>query len=76
MAEVKTWNWEVWNEANVGYLVPATPGGNKVVDYEKIWDFAADGIRKAIPDAIVGGGDCRRGWQFPTGVYRTLHQRH
>jgi xylan 1,4-beta-xylosidase len=57
MAKVKTWNWEVWNEANGGYLVPSTPGGNKVVDYEKIWDYAADGIRKAIPDAIVGGAE-------------------
>jgi xylan 1,4-beta-xylosidase len=57
MAKVKTWNWEVWNEANIAYLVPSTPGGNKVVDYEKIWDYAADGIRKAIPDAIIGGAE-------------------
>ncbi len=57
MAQVKTWQWEVWNEANGGYLVPATPGGNKVVDYEKIWDYAADGVRRAIPDAVIGGAE-------------------
>jgi xylan 1,4-beta-xylosidase len=57
MAKVKSWNWEVWNEANIGYLVPSTPGGNKVVDYEKIWDYAADGIRKAIPEAVIGGAE-------------------
>ncbi len=56
MAEVKTWYWEVWNEANGGYLV-AAPGESKVVSYEKIWDYAADGIRKAIPDAIIGGAE-------------------
>jgi len=55
MEKVKTWNWEVWNEANGGYLVASTPGGNKVLDYEKMWDYAADGIRKAIPDAVIGG---------------------
>jgi xylan 1,4-beta-xylosidase len=55
MAKVKTWNWEVWNEPNIGYFVASAAGGNKVVDYEKVWDYAADGIRKAIPEAVIGG---------------------
>src|SRR5579862_7074315 len=58
MKEVLTWNWEVWNEPNIDYLSASTPGGNKVVDYEKIWDYAADGIRKAIPEAVIGGAEC------------------
>jgi xylan 1,4-beta-xylosidase len=57
MAEVKTWYWEVWNEPNIGYLTAATTGGNKTVDYMRIWDYAADGIRRAIPDAIIAGAE-------------------
>jgi xylan 1,4-beta-xylosidase len=57
MEEVKHWYWEVWNEPNIGYFSAATPGGNKVEDYCKLWDYAADGIRKAIPDAIIGGAE-------------------
>lgn len=57
MAEVQKWYWEVWNEPNIGYFSAAVPGGNKVADYCKMWDYAADGIRKAIPDAIIGGAE-------------------
>jgi xylan 1,4-beta-xylosidase len=57
MEEVKKWYWEVWNEPNIGYFTAAQRGGNKVVDYEKVWDYAADGIRKAIPDAIISGAE-------------------
>lgn len=65
MAEVKTWYWEVWNEPNIGYLSAAAQGGNKTIDYEKIWDYAADGIRKAIPDAILAGAETAgNGGQF------------
>jgi xylan 1,4-beta-xylosidase len=57
MAEVKNWYWEVWNEPNIGYFTAAERGGNKVQDYCKLWDYAADGIRKAIPDAIIAGAE-------------------
>jgi len=57
MKQVQTWHWEVWNEPNIGYLVASAPGVNKVIDYEKMWDYAADGIRKAVPDAIIGGAE-------------------
>jgi xylan 1,4-beta-xylosidase len=55
--EVKTWYWEVWNEPNIGYLSASARGADKVIDYEKIWDYAADGIRRAIPDAIIAGAE-------------------
>lgn len=58
MQEVRSWYWEVWNEPNIAYLSASVRGGNKVEDYEKIWDYAADGIRKAIPDAVIGGAEC------------------
>jgi xylan 1,4-beta-xylosidase len=70
MEEVSKWYWEVWNECNIDYLSPSTPSQNpdraqrgtentatKTIDYQKIWDYAADGIRKAIPNAIIGGAE-------------------
>ena len=57
MDEVKKWYWEVWNEPNIGYFTAAERGGDKLLDYCKVWDYAADGIRKAIPDAIIAGAE-------------------
>ncbi|HEY4329095.1 MAG TPA: beta-xylosidase [Phycisphaerae bacterium] len=57
MDEVKKWYWEIWNEPNIGYFTAAERGGNKTVDYEKVWDYAADGIRKAVPDAVISGAE-------------------
>ncbi len=57
MKEVESWYWEVWNEPNINYFSAATRGGNKMIDYQKIWDYAADGVRKAIPNAIIGGAE-------------------
>ena len=57
MAEVETWYWEVWNESNtrdrngVGYW-SATPE-----EYRKLYDYAAAGVRKAVPNARIGGAD-------------------
>jgi xylan 1,4-beta-xylosidase len=49
--EVETWNWEVWNEPNIGYW-KGTPE-----EYQKTYDYATDGLRKAIPNAKVGGAE-------------------
>jgi xylan 1,4-beta-xylosidase len=48
-AEVAQWRWEVWNEPNIFYW-KATPE-----EYFKLYDFAVAGIRRALPDARVGG---------------------
>lgn len=48
-AEVATWHWQPWNEPNYGYWV-GTPE-----EFFKLYDFAADGIRRALPEAIIGG---------------------
>ena len=50
-AEVETWYWEVWNEANIGYW-QGTPA-----EFHKLHDFAIDGVRRALPTARVGGAD-------------------
>jgi len=56
LAEVNQWYWEVWNESNtqrngVGYWSGSVP------DYHKLYDYAAAGVRRAIPTARVGGAD-------------------
>jgi xylan 1,4-beta-xylosidase len=48
-AEVDTWLWEVWNEPNIGYW-QGTPE-----EYHKLYDFAAAGLKRALPNARVGG---------------------
>lgn len=46
--EVESWYWEVWNEPN-GYWK-----GTKE-EFFKTYDFAVDGLKKALPTARVGG---------------------
>jgi xylan 1,4-beta-xylosidase len=51
-AEVSTWWWEVWNEANIAYW-SGTPE-----EFRKLHDYAVAGVRRALPHARVGGPDC------------------
>ena len=79
-AEVETWYWEVWNEAN-GYYWKAKPA-----EFHKLHDFAIDGVRRALPTARVGGPHsagaggkwtrdflehCLRGTNYATGKIGT-----
>ena len=48
-AEVEGWYWEVWNEPDIGYW-QGTPE-----EYQKLYDFAADGLKRALPAARIGG---------------------
>jgi xylan 1,4-beta-xylosidase len=48
-AEVESWWWEVWNEPDIGYW-QSTPE-----EYMKLYDYAADGLKRAIPAARIGG---------------------
>ncbi len=47
--EVASWLWEVWNEPNIGYW-QGTPE-----EYQKLYDYAADAVKRALPEATVGG---------------------
>ncbi len=49
MRTVSTWYWEVWNEPNIGYW----HGTER--EYERLYDYAAAGVRQAIPQARIGG---------------------
>ena len=48
-AEVETWYWEVWNEPNILYW-RGTPE-----EYRKLYDYAVDAVKRALPTARVGG---------------------
>jgi xylan 1,4-beta-xylosidase len=50
-AEVKTWLWEVWNEPDIDYW-QGTPE-----EYFKLYDYSSDAVRRALPDANIGGPD-------------------
>ena len=54
-AEVEKWYWEVWNEPNIGYW-HGTPE-----DFFKLYDYAVDGVRRALPNARVGGPETAGG---------------
>ncbi len=47
--EVATWNWEVWNEPDIGYW-HGTPQ-----EYDELYDFASAAVKRALPGARVGG---------------------
>ena len=53
--EVNKWYWEVWNEPNISYW-HGTPE-----DYCKLYDYAIDGVRRALPTARVGGPETAGG---------------
>jgi xylan 1,4-beta-xylosidase len=47
--EVLTWYFEVWNEPDIDYW-HTTPE-----EYWKLYDYAVEGVRAALPNAKVGG---------------------
>lgn len=47
--EVESWYWEVWNEAN-GHYWKGTQE-----EFFKLYDYAADGVKRALPTAKIGG---------------------
>ena len=51
-AEVNSWWWEVWNEAN---NQPTGYWGGSAEDFRKLHDYAVAGVRRALPTARVGG---------------------
>jgi xylan 1,4-beta-xylosidase len=47
--EVESWYWEVWNEPDISYW-HGTPE-----EYQKLYDYAADGLKRVLPAARIGG---------------------
>ena len=48
-AEVESWYWEVWNEPDISYW-HGTPE-----EYDKLYDYTADAVKRALPAAKIGG---------------------
>jgi len=76
MEEVETWYWQTWNESNAPYWQ------GTLEEYLKLHDYAIAGVRRAVPNAKVGGADtagaggdftrgfiehCLRGTNYVTG---------
>ncbi|WP_426104634.1 GH39 family glycosyl hydrolase [Massilia sp. TSP1-1-2] len=49
--EVESWYWEVWNEPDGHYLI--APDVKR--EYFKMYDYAADAVKRALPSARIGG---------------------
>ena len=47
--QVESWYWEVWNEPDISYW-HGTPE-----EFDKLYDYAADAVKRALPTAKVGG---------------------
>ena len=48
---MESWYWEVWNEPDGHYLIaPDTK-----LEYFKMYDYAADAVKRALPTARMGG---------------------
>ena len=54
-AEVESWYWEVWNEPNIGYWK------GSMQEFFKLYDYAAHGVKRALPTAHVGGPEVAGG---------------
>jgi xylan 1,4-beta-xylosidase len=47
--EVSKWDWEVWNEPDIGYW-HGTPE-----EYDALYDYTSAAVKRALPSAHVGG---------------------
>jgi xylan 1,4-beta-xylosidase len=47
--EAESWYWEVWNEPDIFYW------HGTAEEYEKLYDYAVAGVKRALPKARVGG---------------------
>ena len=53
--EVESWYWEVWNEPDIAYWKGTWE------EFFKLYDFAAAGVKRALPTAKIGGPDVTGG---------------
>src|SRR5215831_2695075 len=47
--QVASWYWEVWNEPDIFYW------HGTLEEYEKLYDYAAAAVKRALPAAQIGG---------------------
>jgi len=64
-SEVESWWWELWNEPDIGYW------SGTFEEYCKLYDYTADGLKKALPTARIGGPHTTSpGYQSPNTYLR------
>ncbi|BCU75888.1 hypothetical protein [Luteolibacter sp. LG18] len=54
-AEVDTWWWQLWNEPNIGYWRGTQD------EFYKLYDHSVAGVRRALPNARIGGPETAGG---------------
>ena len=81
--EVESWWFEVWNEPDIGYwsgsVGPSRAGDPLAAqkaqtrrdEFNRLYDFAVEGVRRALPGARIGGPEVTGGAQ---GMLRTFLQ--
>ena len=82
--EVESWWFELWNEPDIGYWSGSVgPGGGRGDslaaqksqtrrdEFNKLYDFTVEGVRRALPTARIGGPEVTGGAQ---GMLRTFLQ--
>lgn len=47
--QVESWYWELWNEPDIAYWQ------GTVEEYIKLYDYASDAVKRALPTAKIGG---------------------
>jgi len=75
-AEVESWWFELWNEPDIGYWSGSVgPGGGRGDpaaaekaqkrrdEFDKLYDFTVEGVRRALPTARIGGPEVTGGAQ-------------
>ena len=53
--EVESWYWEVWNEPDGAYWKGTQ------AEFFKLYDYAVDGVKRALPTARIGGANVTGG---------------
>jgi xylan 1,4-beta-xylosidase len=67
-AEVESWWFELWNEPDIGYWsgsVGPGPGAaqQRRDEFNKLYDFTVEGVKRALPTARIGGPEVTGGAQ-------------
>lgn len=68
--EVESWYWEVWNEANIPYW------NGTEAEYFMLYDYAIDGVRRALPTARVGSPEVAGGGTGESGPWLQKFLQH
>lgn len=61
--EVESWWFEVWNEPDIAYWSGSDKTESRRDEYNKLYDFSVEGVRRALPTARIGGPEVTGGGQ-------------